>query len=290
MNNWKNSLSCWFFVYDILHRVLAFCLCMSRFYFSKSSSLFIEDLRDVENLAVTSTCLALKLWFFTLDLLPDLIVVLWRANFKSIPLQKEQRLQQCYCYPCLDVETKIAEMVVAELVVVHFVHCPLSTLVKLLLVRCFWWPLLLMTLLLMTYLQELFFRRVSSDALLQTHFFRCILPDAYKLQIKFHCSWTCSIRIFMNSTLIMDPVHLNKLFSISNWWFLIHCYYQNLRGDFEKHPLFQQIQDIMKSSRAISCLLNDFPLHFSCSRSLKSIPDLWSLQHIFLLNLSTHWF
>ena len=23
-------------------------------------------------------------------------------------------MQQCYCYPCLDVETKIAEMVVAE--------------------------------------------------------------------------------------------------------------------------------------------------------------------------------
>jgi len=105
---------------------------------------------------------------------------------------------------------------------------------------CFWWPLLLMTLLLMTCLQELFFRLVSSDALLQTHFFRCILPDASKLQLKFLCSWTCSIRIFMNSTLIMDPVHLNKLFSISNWWFLIPCYCQNSIGDFVKHPLFQQ--------------------------------------------------
>jgi len=82
---------------------------------------------------------------------------------------------------------------------------------------------------------------VSSGALLQTRFFRCISSDASKLQIKFFCSWTCSIRIFMNSTLIMDPVHLNKLFSISNWWFLIPCYYQNLRGDFEKHPLFQHI-------------------------------------------------
>jgi len=50
---------------------------MSRlFLFSKSSSLFIEELRDVENLAITSTCLALKLLFFSLDLLPDLIVVL----------------------------------------------------------------------------------------------------------------------------------------------------------------------------------------------------------------------
>jgi len=77
---------------------------------------------------------------------------------------------------------------------------------------CFWWPVLLMTLLLMTYLQELFFRLVSSDAVLQTHSSRCS-----KLQIKFLFSWTCSIRIFMNSTLIMDPVHLNKLFSISNW-------------------------------------------------------------------------
>jgi len=99
----------------------------------------------------------------------------------------------------------------------------------------FWWPLLLMTC-----LQELFFRPVTSDALLQTHFFRRILLDASKLQIQFLCSWTCSIRIFMNSTLIMDPVHLNKLFSMSNWWFLIPCYYQNSIGDIVKHPLFQQ--------------------------------------------------
>jgi len=50
------------FVFDVLHRVLALYACMlSSYLFSKSSSLFIEDLRDVENLAVTSTCLALKL-------------------------------------------------------------------------------------------------------------------------------------------------------------------------------------------------------------------------------------
>ena len=29
----------------------------------------------------------------------------------------------------------------------------------------------------------------------------------------------------------MDPAHLNKLFSISNWLFLIPCYYQNSIGD-----------------------------------------------------------
>ena len=114
------------FVFDVLHRVLALYACiLSRLIFSKSSSLFIEDLRDVENLAVTSTCLALKLWFFTLDLLPDLIVVIWRTTFKSIPILKEQRLQQCYCYLCLVIETRVAEFVA-----VHFVQCPLSTLVK----------------------------------------------------------------------------------------------------------------------------------------------------------------
>jgi len=150
------------------------CECLDLM-FSKSSSLYIEVLRDVENLAVTSTCLALKLWFFTLDLLPDLIVVLWRTNFKSVPLQKEQRLQQSYCYPCLDVETKIAEMVVAELVVVHFVHCPLSTLVKLLLARyasddhCFWWPCFWWRV----------FRSSSSDSFIQMHFFRRISSDAF---------------------------------------------------------------------------------------------------------------
>jgi len=43
---------------------------------------------------------------------------------------------------------------------------------------CFWWSVLLMFLLLMTCLQEFFFRLVSSDAVLQTHSSRC-----FKLQI-----------------------------------------------------------------------------------------------------------
>jgi len=42
---------------------------------------------------------------------------------------------------------------------------------------CFWWSVLLMFLLLMTCLQDLFFRLVSSDAVLQTHSSRC-----FKLQ------------------------------------------------------------------------------------------------------------
>jgi len=99
-----------------------------------------------------------------------------------------------------------------------------------------WWSSFWRNMLLMTIASD----DVSSGALLQTQFFRRILLDASKLQIKFLCSWTCSIRIFMNSTLIMDLVHLNKLFSKSNWWFLIPCYYQNSIGDIVKHPLFQQ--------------------------------------------------
>jgi len=77
------------------------------------------------------------------------------------------------------VETKNAEMVVAEFVAVQFVHCPLSTLVKWLLMKyASEGPLLLMTSLLMTCLQELFFRLVASDAVLQTLFFRRISSDA----------------------------------------------------------------------------------------------------------------
>jgi len=85
---------------------------------------------------------------------------------------------------------------------------------------CFWWRVFRSS------SSDSFLQTYSSDAVLQTHSSRC-----FKLQIKFLCSWTCSIRIFMNSTLIMDPVHLNKLFSISNWLFLIPCYCQNSIGD-----------------------------------------------------------
>jgi len=186
----------------------------------------------------------LKLWFFTIDLLPDLIFFLWRTNFKSIPFEKKQCVQQCYCYPCLDVETKLQRWWLQSswLYTSYIVLCQLwwssfwrgASDDHCFWWLCFWWRV---------------FRISSSDSFLQMHFFRCTSSDAFlqmhssrhsKLQIKFLCSLTCSIRIFMNSTLIMDHVHLNKLITISNWWFLIPCYYQNSRGDFEKHPLFQQ--------------------------------------------------
>jgi len=85
---------------------------------------------------------------------------------------------------------------------------------------CFWWRVFRSS------SSDSFLQTHSSNAVLQTHSSRCS-----KLQIKFLCSWTCSIRIFMNSTLIMNHVHLNKLFSISNWLFLIPCYCQNSIGD-----------------------------------------------------------
>ena len=91
---------------------------------------------------------------------------------------------------------------------------------------CFWWSVLLMFLLLMTCLPKLFFRLVSSDAVLQTHSSRC-----FKLQINSFALELVQSESFKNSTLIMDPAHLNKLFSITNWLFLIPCYCQNSIGD-----------------------------------------------------------
>ena len=148
--------------------------------FSKSSSLFIEDLRDVENLAVTSTCLA---WSF--DSSPLIFFLIWYLSYEeliSIPfLFQRNNVCSNIVVILVLIWRQVAEMVVAEtcteLVVVHFVHCPLSTLVK-----CFWWDMLLMTIASddlasddvssRALLQTRYFRRGSSDA-----FFRCNLPD-----------------------------------------------------------------------------------------------------------------
>jgi len=118
----------------------------------------------------------LKLWFFTIDLLPDLIIVLWGTNFKSIPFETEQRLQQYYCYSCLDVETscrdggcrgmrKVSGCTLRTLYFVNFgeVASDETLLITLLLMT-----LLLMTCLLERFLQTRFFRRIF----LQTHFFQ----------------------------------------------------------------------------------------------------------------------
>jgi len=71
----------------------------------------------------------------------------------------------------------------------------------------------------------------------------------------------------MNSTLILDPVLLS---------FLIPCYYQNLRGDFEKYPLFQHSQQQL----TIIGYNSLFHLHFENMHSLTISP-------LFLCNNST---
>ena len=168
MNYWKNSLSCWCFVLRRLHRVLAFCLI---FYMCIILHVFIPIYRGFERRWEFSRCInlsCLKLWFFTIDLLPNLIFVLWRTNFKSIPFPNEQCLQQYSCYSCLDMETSCREGGCRDkyrvsgrtLRTLSFVNSGEGASDEI----CFWWPLLLMTC-----LQELFFRPVTSDAVLQTH-------------------------------------------------------------------------------------------------------------------------
>jgi len=136
-------------------------------------------------------------WFFTIDLLPDLIIVLWRTNFKSIPLETEQGLQQYYCYSCLYVETKLQRWWLQRRAQSSWLYTSYTILCQLWWSsfwpdasdnHCFWWRVF----------RSSIFRLVSSDAVLQTHSSR-----RFKLQIKFFCSLTYSIRIFMNSTLIM---------------------------------------------------------------------------------------
>jgi len=46
----------------------------------------------------------LKLWSITNDSFPNMVIVLWRSNFKSIPCMKGHCCRQS-CYPCLVAET-----------------------------------------------------------------------------------------------------------------------------------------------------------------------------------------
>jgi len=169
-----------------------FCLIFNLFLFSKSSSLFIDELRDVGNLAVTSTCLA---WSF--DSSPLIIFLIWYSSYEELisnPFRFQRNNVCCNVVVILvliwrQVTEKVVAETSAELVVIHFVHCPLSTLVKELLMRyasddhCFWWPCFWWCV----------FRSSSSDSFLQTQFFRCILQmhssRCFSASNKFLCSW-----------------------------------------------------------------------------------------------------
>jgi len=160
-----------------LEQSVGLLLDFQSFLFSKSSSLFIEDLRDVGNLAVASSCPS---WSFDSSHL--IFFLIWYLSYEELisnPFRFQRNNVCCNIVVILvliwrQVAQKVVAETSAELVVIHFVHCPLSTLMKGASDEiCFWWPLLLMTLLLITCLQELFFRLVSSDAVLQTHSSRC---------------------------------------------------------------------------------------------------------------------
>jgi len=178
MNYCKNSLSCWC-VCDVLHRVLAFALYM--FLLSLySSNIYPYLLRIWETLRISRyiNLFCLKLWFFTIDLLPGLIIVLWRTNFKSIPFETEQRLQQYYCYSCLDVETScrdggcrgVRRVSGRTLRTLYFVNSSEVASDEMLLITFLLMTLLLMTCLQEHFLQTRFFRRISSDAYLSDAF------------------------------------------------------------------------------------------------------------------------
>jgi len=130
--------------------------------FSKSLSLFIEDLRDVGNQPphqlVLTEALIFHHWSFA-----------WfedhplKNNFKSIPITKGTMSANIVVILVLN-RRHNAEMVVAEacadLVVVHFVHSTLSTLFSLSW-NGFWWTCLWRTSFWWRHLQERF---------LQTHY------------------------------------------------------------------------------------------------------------------------
>ena len=157
-------------------RVLAFACCVIVLYVLQ---VFIPIYRGFERRLRISRYInlsCLELWFFTIDLLPDLIIVLWRTNFKSIPFETEQRQHQYYCYSCLDVEISCKEggwrgmrrVSGCTLRTLYFVNSGVVASDEMLLIS-----LLLMTLLLMTCLQERFLQtRFIQTQFFQTHFFQ----------------------------------------------------------------------------------------------------------------------
>ena len=95
--------------------------------FSRSSLLYIEVWKRRCEIASTQRVVA-EAWSFTFDLLPDLVVVLWRTNLKSIPYPKEhlcRRNRILELFSCLEVQTQNR---VVENVVVQFVQSTMSTL------------------------------------------------------------------------------------------------------------------------------------------------------------------
>jgi len=152
--------------------------------------------------------------------LPDLIIVLWRTNFKSIPLETKQRLQQYYCYSCLDVETSCRDggfrgmprVSGCTLRTLYFVNSGEVASDEMLLITLLLMTLLLMTLLLITCLQERFlhthfFIRFSSDA---------FLSDALSFNKNSFALWLVQSKPLW-IVLWFGSCTLEQMFSIFNW-------------------------------------------------------------------------
>jgi len=144
-----------------------------------------------------------------------LIIVLWRTNFKSIPFETEQRLQQYYCYSCLDVETSCRGMRRVSgctLRTLYFVNSGEVASDEMLLIILLLMTLLLMTLLLMTCLQERF---------LQTHFFRRFSSDAFLSDALSFNKNSLALWLVQSEplwiVLWLRSCTLEHMFSISNW-------------------------------------------------------------------------
>jgi len=66
----------------------------------RSWLLYIEVWKRCWRIASTHTQRVVWSLLITNDLLPDMVIVLWRINFKTIPFMKEHFCRQS-CYPCL---------------------------------------------------------------------------------------------------------------------------------------------------------------------------------------------
>jgi len=177
--------------------------------FFKSSSLFIEDLRDVEkqpaHQLVLTEALIFHHWSFT-----------WfedcpmKNNFKSIPIIKETMSANIVVILVL-YRRHNAEVVEAEtcadLVVVHFVHSTLSTLFSFLW-NGFWWACFWRTSFWWRHLRERFLQMHYASDFFRSASIRCTLS----FNLKFLCSLSfIQSEPLINKSFDTGPVHLNKL-------------------------------------------------------------------------------
>jgi len=124
-------------------------VCFSAYPNIRSSLLYIEVWKiRWKNASISKR--RLKLWSITNDLLPGLVIVLWRIIFKTIPSMKEHRCRHS-CYSCLVAGKNIVvEIVVVKFVQLSFVNalqrtsiqCP-QILLKIVVALLFWSSIML---------------------------------------------------------------------------------------------------------------------------------------------------